>query len=308
MNRIRFFDGHCDTAFELWYRGEQLAKNTCHIDLGKASAFRAYAQVFAFCSYAGCSVGAPCTVEEMLTLPLKKLRQDVNCNAGRIAFAATAKEVTALNENGKIAALLSVEGPEVIGCDPARLSLLKYEGFVMTTLTWNADNTLAGCHSSSLGLSSCGVDFVKEAERLGILIDVSHLSERAFWDLIRVSRQPILASHSNCRALCEHTRNLTDDQLRAVAESGGTVGLNLYPPFLGDNADYSVVQRHLEHMLRLCGEDHVAIGGDLDGCEILANGFSDLSDFAGFYEFLRGQGYEEALLERIFYTNLLHLF
>ena len=308
MNQIRFFDGHCDTAFELWYRGEQLAKNTCHIDLGKASAFRAYAQVFAFCSYAGCTEGASCTVEEMLTLPLKKLRQDVNCNAGRIAFAATAEEVTALNENGKIAALLSVEGPEVIGCDPARLSLLKCEGFVMTTLTWNADNTLAGCHSSSLGLSSRGVDFVKEAERLGILIDVSHLSERAFWDLIRVSRQPILASHSNCRALCEHTRNLTDDQLRAVAERGGTVGLNLYPPFLGDNADYSVVQRHLEHMLRLCGEDHVAIGGDLDGCEILANGFSDLSDFAGFYEFLRGQGYEEALLDRIFYTNLLHLF
>ena len=308
MNQIRFFDGHCDTAFELWYRGEQLAKNTCHIDLGKASAFRAYAQVFAFCSYAGCSVGAPCTVEEMLTLPLKKLRQNVNCNAGRIAFAATAEEVTALNENGKIAALLSVEGPEVIGCDPARLSPLKCEGFVMTTLTWNADNTLAGCHSSSLGLTPRGVDFVKEAERLGILIDVSHLSERAFWDLVMVSRQPILASHSNCRALCEHTRNLTDDQLRAVAESGGTVGLNLYPPFLGDNADYSVVQRHLEHMLRLCGEDHVAIGGDLDGCEILANGFSDLSDFAGFYEFLRGQGYEEALLDRIFYTNLLHLF
>lgn len=308
MNRIRFFDGHCDTAFELWCRGEQLAENTCHIDLGKASAFRAYAQAFAFCSYAGCSEGAPCTVEEMLTLPLKKLRQEVKRNADRIAFAATAEEVTALNENGKIAALLSVEGPEVIGCDPAMLAFLRAEGFVMTTLTWNADNALAGCHSSSLGLSSRGEAFVKEAERLGILIDVSHLSEQAFWDLVRIARRPILASHSNCRALCEHTRNLTDDQLRAVAESGGTVGLNLYPPFLGDNADYSVVQRHLEHMLRLCGEDHVAIGGDLDGCEELAGGFSGLSDFAGFYEFLRGQGYGEVLLNRIFYTNLLHLF
>ena len=308
MNRIRFFDGHCDTAFELWSRGEQLAENTCHIDLGKASAFRAYAQVFAFCSYAGCSVGAPCTVEEMLTLPLKKLRQEVEHNADRIAFAATAEEVTALNVKGKIAALLSVEGPEVIGCDPARLALLRTEGFVMTTLTWNADNALAGCHASSRGLCRRGAEFVRAAEDHGILIDVSHLSERAFWDLVKVSRQPILASHSNCRALCEHTRNLTDDQLRAVAESGGTVGLNLYLPFLGENADFSVLQRHLEHMLRLCGEDHVAIGGDLDGCEELAGGFSDLSDFAGFYEFLRGQGYEEALLDRIFYTNLLHLF
>ena len=308
MNRIRFFDGHCDTAYELWHRGEQLSQNTCHIDLGKASAFRAYAQVFAFCSYAGCSVGAPCNVEEMLTLPLKKLRQEVQKNADRIAFAATAEEVVALNEKGKIAALLSVEGPEVIGCDPARLAFLRTEGFVMTTLTWNADNALAVCHASSQGLSRRGAEFVRAAEDLEILIDVSHLSEQAFWDLIRVSRRPILASHSNCRALCEHTRNLTDDQLRAVAESGGTVGLNLFPPFLGENADFSVLQRHLEHMLRLCGEDHVAIGGDLDGCETLAGGFSDLSDFTGFYEFLRGQGYEEALLDRIFYTNLLHLF
>lgn len=178
----------------------------------------------------------------------------------------------------------------------------------MTTLTWNADNALAGCHASFQGLSRRGAEFVRAAEDLGILIDVSHLSERAFWDLARIARCPILASHSNCRALCGHTRNLTDDQLRAVAESGATVGLNLYPPFLGENADFSVLQRHLEHMLRLCGEDHVAIGGDLDGCEELAGGFSDLSDFAGFYEFLRGQGYEEALLDRIFYTNLLHLF
>lgn len=308
MNRIRFFDGHCDTAFELWYRGEQLAENTCHIDLGKASAFRAYAQVFAFCSYAGCSEGAPCNVEEMLNLPLKKLRQEVEHNADRIAFAATAEEVTALNEKGKTAALLSVEGPEVIGCDPARLPFLKGEGFVMTTLTWNADNALAGCHSSTQGLSARGEEFVRTAEKLEILIDVSHLSEAAFWDLVRVARRPILASHSNCRVLCEHTRNLTDDQLRAVAESGGTVGLNLYPPFLGENADFSVLQQHLEHMLRLCGEDHVAIGGDLDGCKELAGGFSNLSDFAGFYEFLRGKGYEEALLDRVFYTNLLHLF
>ena len=178
----------------------------------------------------------------------------------------------------------------------------------MTTLTWNADNALAGCHSSTQGLSARGEEFVRTAEKLEILIDVSHLSEAAFWDLVRVARRPILASHSNCRVLCEHTRNLTDDQLRAVAESGGTVGLNLYPPFLSENAGFSVLQRHLEHMLLLCGEDHVAIGGDLDGCEELADGFSNLSDFFGFYEFLRGKGYEEALLDRVFYTNLLHLF
>lgn len=301
---IRLFDGHCDTAYELWRRGQTLCRNTCHIDLRKASAFGAYAQVFAFCSYAGSAV-VDC--EAMLTEPLAVLRNEVKKNAACIAFADTQETLLRTVAAGKAAALLSVEGAEVIACDPGRLSALREQGFRMLTLTWNADNTLAGCHLSGGGLTAKGKAFVKEAQGLDILVDVSHLGERAFWNLVDITTKPLLASHSNARALCDHSRNLTDDQLRAIAETGGTVGLNLYPPFLGENADFEMLLRHLEHMLTVCGESHVAIGGDLDGCDILAAGFSSVADYADFYAFLSARGYGADLLDRLFFTNLLAL-
>lgn len=304
---IRLFDGHCDTAFELWTRRAALSRNTCHIDLEKASSLNHYVQVFAFCSYAGSMEGVNCTQEEVLTLPLEKLRQEIAANAQTIGFAADASAVDILLSEGKTAALLSLEGPETIACDPSRLPWLQKQGFVMTTLTWNADNALAGCHLSDSGLTKTGEYFVRAAEEQQILIDVSHLSESAFWDLCRITKRPILASHSNCRSLCDHSRNLTDDQLRAVAATGGTVGLNLYPPFLGKSADFATLRAHLEHMLRLCGEQHVALGGDLDGCEQLAEGFTSLADYSNFYNYLHSCGYSEQLLDALFFENLMRL-
>lgn len=300
----RVFDAHCDTAFELWRRNEPLAENSCRIDLKKCADFSAYAQAFAFCSYAGVEffpdIHAP---RDYLTKPLARFRAELEQNG--IALAATACDVERLHAAGKTAALLSVEGAEVIGCDPAALAALREDGFVMTTLTWNADNALAGHHGAAHGLTAQGREFVREAERVGIFIDVSHLSEAAFWDLTRLARRPILASHSNARALCEHTRNLTDDQLRAVRDTGGVVGLNLYAPFLGENADFSTVLRHLEHLLHLLGEKHVGFGSDFDGGEPLARGFESVHSYCDFYAYLRGRGYDEALLDRIFYANFL---
>lgn len=301
---MKLFDGHCDTAYELWTRGEGLERNSCHIDLQKAAGLEAYAQVFAFCSNAGRPGGG---TERLLTEPLALLCREVEKNRSRIGFAANGAEALRLTEQGRIAALLSVEGCEVIGCDPGRLEWLREQGFCMLTLTWNADNALAGWHGSALGLTPRGRDFVREAQRLGLRIDVSHLSEAAFWQLMDCTQAPILASHSNCRALCDYTRNLTDDQLRALAQIGGTVGLNLYPPFLGGKADFDTLRAHLEHMLTLCGEDHVALGGDLDGCDELARGFTDVSSWASFYAYLQAAGYPADLLDRIFFRNLLQL-
>lgn len=301
--KIRLFDAHCDTAYELWRRREALAGNSCHIDLAKTSELQSYAQFFAFCSYAGRDREA----QELLRQPLAYLREEVARNSERIAFADSPHAVTELLADGKIAALLSVEGPEVIDCDPDALEHLREAGFLMTTLTWNADNPLAGARGSDGGLTERGADFVREAQRLGMAIDVSHLSETAFWDLIRMTQKPILASHSNCRALRDTTRNLTDDQLRAIADTDGAVGLNLYVPFLGQTADFETLERHLERMLRLCGERRVVLGGDLDGCDELPKGFTDLRGYPSFYAYLRGRGYDAALLDRIFFENLLQL-
>ncbi|MBE6984285.1 MAG: hypothetical protein E7434_01485 [Ruminococcaceae bacterium] len=301
---MRVFDGHCDTAFELWRRNEALANNTCHIDLGKITQFEAYAQVFAFCSMAGTSLAT----RQLLKEPLEVLRQNVQKFDQHIAFAETAIQISSLHEKKKAAALLSLEGAELIDCSIERLPALRADGFRICTLTWNADNMLAGCHLGNEGLSAKGADFVRMAQKLGIYIDVSHLGERAFWNLAEITQKPILASHSNCRSLCNHSRNLTDDQLSLIAQTGGTVGLNLYVPFLGENADFSTLRRHLEHMLRLCGEDHVALGGDLDGCDVLPKGFIHVGNYVDFYDYLSSCGYGAALLDKIFYQNLLELF
>lgn len=282
---IRLFDAHADTPYELWVRKEHLNQNSCHIDLKKARVFDTYSQVFAFCSLAGSKWALS---EADFADCLAKFQEEIAVQS-------------------QIKAHLSIEGAEVIACDPERLYDLRKQGFVMSTLTWNADNALAGWHKSSLGLTELGKRYVKTAQELGMLIDVSHLSETAFWDLMRVTQNPIIASHSNCRALCNSTRNLTDDQLRALAETGGAVGLNLYVGFLGEGADYETLRRHLEHMLRLCGEKQVCLGGDLDGCDVLPKGFTDVTSYANFYEYLQGCGYSTELLDAIFYKNLHRL-
>lgn len=304
--KMRLFDAHCDTAFELWQREEGLEENTCHISLKNAEKFDSYAQIFAFCSLAGLNIRH--SAEELLSRPLAKLRQEVDKNSHRIAFAKTGSEVAALNGQGKIAALLSIEGPEVIACDPERLYGLREEGFVMSTLTWNADNALAGWHGGERGLTDLGRAFVRTAESIGIYIDVSHLSERSFWDLAKIAEKPIVASHSNCGRIWNHSRNLTDDQLRVIAQSGGVVGLNLYVPFLGKSADFETLQMHLEHMLQICGEKSVCLGGDLDGCDELPKGFHNLTNYNDFHQYLQSKGFPEELLDRIFYQNLFRLF
>lgn len=301
---IRVFDGHCDTAFSLWCQGESLKTNSGHIDLDKASGLSAYAQFFAFCSLAGTSAAT----KPLLTGPLEKLRAEVKANEELVGFAQDAAEIQELHRQGKAAALLSLEGAELIDCSPDRLPGLRNQGFRMMTLTWNADNVLAGCHFGNAGLTAAGHDFVRVAQKLGIYIDVSHLGEKSFWDLADMTERPIVASHSNARAVWDVSRNLTDDQLRFIGQSGGTVGLNLYTEFLGEQADFEMLLRHLEHMLTICGETHVALGGDLDGCETLPDGFQNVGSYVDFYVYLKNRGYSDNLLDQIFYQNLLRLF
>ena len=279
---IRLFDSHADTPYEIWTRKERLTQNTCHIDSRKAQPFGEYRQVFAFCSLADSKWEI--TPEEFTVCHRYFLES--------------------LEGQSFVVPYLSIEGPEVIHCDPEELPQLAKQGFVMSTLTWNCDNALAGFHKSDKGLTDRGKAYIRNAGESGILIDVSHLSEKAFWDLADVTLAPILASHSNCRSVWDHTRNLTDDQLRVITQTGGLVGLNLYVPFLGQTADFETLLCHLEHMLHICGEDHVCLGGDLDGCEVLPKGFQDLSSYADFYEYLKWKGYCDALLDKIYFSNL----
>ena len=173
---------------------------------------------------------------------------------------------------------------------------------------WNRANVLSGTNAEEpeRGLSAEGRDFIHALEEYGIYPDVSHLSDAGFWDLVHIARRPIVASHSNARAVCPHRRNLTDDQFRAIRDSGGVVGLNLYLHFVGQPTMDALVA-HVEHFLALDGEKTLCLGGDLDGCEALAAGMTGMQDVPKLYEALKARGYSDALLEDIFWNNLRRL-
>ena len=157
-------------------------------------------------------------------------------------------------------------------------------------------------------LAHFGCRGLKLALELGLAVDVSHLSDPGFWDVEKLAKGPFIASHSNSRAIHGHPRNLTDDMFRAIRDHGGSVGINLYALFLGEEkVTVETVLRHVDHFLDMGGEKTLAIGGDLDGCDRLPEGISGIQDVHLVRDALRDRGYEEALLDDIFYQNLMRV-
>ena len=208
---------------------------------------------------------------------------------------------------GKTAALLGIEGAELLDCDSNRLDEAAAWECVYVTLTWNHANALAGSHCDApmQGLTAQGRNFVRALYAHRILPDISHLSEAAAWDVVRLGLGPVIASHANSRSVCAHTRNLSDDLFCAIRDSGGVVGLNLYTAFLG--ADMDAVVRHIEHLLDLGGTETLALGGDLDGCDTLGGGVTGIQDYPKLYAALAARGYDEPLLSALFADNWLRV-
>ncbi|MBQ9346469.1 MAG: membrane dipeptidase, partial [Oscillibacter sp.] len=203
-------------------------------------------------------------------------------------------------------AVLSVEGGELLDCDPDRLAEAASWGVRAVNLTWNHANALSGSHCDhpDRGFTDRGRAFAREAVRLGIVPDVSHLSDPGFFDLADLALGPLFASHSNSRAVCPHTRNLTDDQFRAVRDSGGIVGLNLYTAFVGGDGSMEALLRHFDHFLDLGGEHTLALGSDWDGGITGAGGIRGAEDMGRLADAMLNRGYGEPLVRDIFYGNL----
>ena len=182
-----------------------------------------------------------------------------------VAICLTGPDVTAAVESGRIALVLALEGAEPVGNSVSLLRSMFRVGIRMVSMTWNRRTMMAdGVGEQDTGgtLTRLGVEAIAEMERLGIVVDVSHLSEAGFWRVAELARRPFLASHSSCRALQDHPRNLTDDQIRAVAASGGVVALNGFGPFLADEPTIDDFVRHVRHAVDLVGAEHVGLGLD----------------------------------------------
>jgi membrane dipeptidase len=237
---------------------------------------------------------------------LASIQREVDANKRKISLAYHASDVKSNIEKGKASAILTLEGTAGFGHEPALLEDLYMIGFRMVSLTWNEQNPLAGSCQTGGGLTEIGKEFVKEAQRLGMIIDVSHLSDEAFWDIIEITESPIVASHSNSRALCDVPRNLTDDMFRNLCMTGGVAGLNQYTKFVGSEPDLDTVCDHVLHFLEMDPEGkHIALGADLDGCDELTSGFEGIQSYPALAERMLARGVSEPLIRNIFWNNAL---
>lgn len=200
-------------------------------------------------------------------LMIDDLKQEIAESADEIYLATSMADLEPQRRQGRIAALLSLEGAEPLGTDLGILRLMYEVGLRALGLTWFRRTMVAdgtGEEEAGGGLTTFGRAVVRECGRLGMLVDVSHLSERGFWDVMRVANGPVIASHSNARSLCDHPRNLTDDQLRAIAASGGAVGLNAWHTFV--DTERPSLERLLDHgvyMAEVMGPGRAGLGLDL---------------------------------------------
>lgn len=240
-------------------------------------------------------------------------QQSVQNPEGPFHMVCGGGDVLQCQSNGKIAALLALEDGRVVQGQLERLTWLYQLGIRLITLTWNHKNCFGAPNSQNptemnTGLTSFGTDAVRFMEELGLLVDVSHLSDGGFWDVVRVSRKPFLASHSNCRALCPHPRNLTDAMIRAVADHGGVIGITLEPKFLTDPPESTLegVVRHVQHAVRVGGRDCVALGSDFDGVSGALE-LSDASQMPRLFDALRNAGFSCDLCEAIAFRNAVRV-
>ncbi|MBQ4347479.1 MAG: membrane dipeptidase [Firmicutes bacterium] len=261
-----FTDLHCDTLTAALRSGDKLLDFPGRLSLKKLGEFDSPVQFFAVWP-------SPGEYREPMHFALRAIRLFYLNAAAHRDILSPAFSLRDIGENArakKISALLSFEGAEPLLGDPDMLDIYYRLGVRMLSLTWNYENPFAAGHLSAGGLSERGRELVKKMNALGVITDVSHLNEEGFFDVAAMHEAagiPFIASHSNVRALCDDSRNLTDAQILAIKASGGIMGLNLYPEFLakGRAAGIKDVLSHAEHILELAGEDVPALGCDLDG-------------------------------------------
>ena len=304
------FDFHCDTALALLGRdfsgSGQLKTNNFHIDLDRASKLPGYAQCFACFTSTWEKLPAGITVTDVFEREMGVILREIYENSKMIRQAYCAEDVESNHAEGLMSGILTIEGPAGFGFDPALLEDLFLAGFRVSTLGWNEKNPLTGSHITGGGLTDLGREYVKEAQRLGILIDVSHISDEGFWDIIKITQAPVIASHSNSRSVYNSSRNLTDDMFRAICETGGVAGFNQYSRFVGEAPTLDTACDHFFHFLELDPSGkHIALGGDLDGCSELPEGFAGVQDYPALAEKLLQRGMSDENVYDIFWNNAL---
>ena len=312
-SRILSIDSHCDTpmlfeqGYEMYERSE-----TALVDLHKM--YEGALDVVTMVAYLKQDerdehllLGATAKAEALLQGIADRVER---CGAS-VALSDNPAELEAMKRAGKRVVMRGIENGYAIGKELSNIERFRNAGVVYMTLCHNGDNDICdsargiGEHG---GLSEFGRDVVREMNRVGMLIDLSHAAESTFWQVVELSKYPVVCSHSSCRALCNHPRNLTDEQLKAIADKGGVVQVTMYSGFLREEGEATLNDfiQHLEHAIKIAGIDHVGIGTDFDGDGAVV-GCSSASQLLNVTRELLHRGYSEEDIKKIWGANWLRV-
>lgn len=303
----KVFDGHCDTILRCYLQGGGFRRNSGHLDLERMGPYGGWAQFFACFGEPEDMPGKP--LWQVFQEEVALFRRQMEENADLVIHCRTAQEAEAAWAAGKAAAFLSAEGAELLDCDVEKLEKAYGWGLRAVNLTWNHENALSGTNveNPGKGLTEQGKAFVRRMQELGMLVDVSHLSDPGFWDVMELAEKPVFASHSNSRTQCFHPRNLTDEQFTAIIEKRGVAGLNMCDEFLGEAPTVDTLVSHVEHWFSLGGERNVSLGGDWDGISHPPAGIDGIQDLDKLAERLLRMNYPEERVNGLFYNNLMRV-
>ena len=303
------FDAHCDTAYELVEQNKNLASSDLHLDLSRMEEYGGYIQVFA--AFVD-RTDVRCSPMNHCIALLERMHREIAASGGRIALIQRAEELDAVAARRGVGAILALEGGEALEGNLSALWMYYQLGVRLITLTWNHANELADgiTESRGGGLTDFGRHAVAAMEEMGIVVDVSHLSVRGFWDVAECTRYPFVASHSCVKALCGHPRNLDDDQIRLMIRRRGGIGINFFPAFLTEAPECSMddVLCHMEYILSMGGEESLGLGSDFDGVDALPLGLAGVQDMARLPEAMKARGFTEKQVKNICFDNFRRIF
>lgn len=321
---MKIIDMHCDTISELFARmaegrNDTLAKSELHIDLEKMKKGDYLLQNFAMFVNLSEREDALSYCLELIDLYYRQLQ----VNEDYIAPVFRYEDIERNSNEGKLSALLTIEEGGVTKGSLAHLRNYYRLGVRMLTLTWNHVNgigypnvTIRGQEAdwytpnTTQGLTDFGLEFIHEMENIGMIIDVSHLSDAGFYQVLRHTTKPFVASHSNARSICPHVRNLSDDMIRKLALRGGVTGMNFYPFFLGEDESagtVSAIVKHILHIRNVGGYECIGLGSDFDGIP----GHDELIDCSFLpllADSLKKAGLSNNEIESVFYKNVLRVY
>ena len=319
-SRVLTLDTHCDTPM-FFHKGIDFAQRDPRIlyDLHKMTEGRQDAVIMAaylpqpkigetFSQKVAFDVDGPTQYADLI---FDKIEDIVRRNSQYLSIARTAADLYEDKRKGRKSIMFGIENGLALSHDLQNVRHFAQRGVVYITLCHNGDNDICdsarGCNTHG-GVSRFGHDVIREMNDCGLMVDLSHAAEKSFYDALQASRTPVVCSHSNCRALCDHPRNLTDGQLRDIAECGGVVQITLYPGVLRTQGEATVMDavRHLEHAIDIAGIDHVGIGTDFDG-DGGVRGMADASEMTNFTRLLMERNFSERDIEKIWGGNWIRV-